>query len=97
MAMTSLSLGEHWEVFIKNEVANGRYDSASEVVQDALRHMEGRNSRLAALRVHLAEGEAQALEGDFVENYSVDKLLEESTGKDDKTVQDHAEGGSRPA
>jgi len=78
MAMTSLNLGEHWEAFIKNEVANGRYDSASEVVQDALRHMEGRHSRLTALRAHLAEGEAQALEGDFVENYSVDKLLEES-------------------
>lgn len=39
MATTSLSLGEHWEVFIKNEIATGRYGSASEVVRDALRHM----------------------------------------------------------
>ena len=36
MATTSLSLGEHWEVFIKNEISSGRYGSASEVVRDAL-------------------------------------------------------------
>ncbi len=42
MATPSLSLGEHWEVFIKNEIASGRYGSASEVVRDALRGMEER-------------------------------------------------------
>ncbi|MCB1719486.1 MAG: type II toxin-antitoxin system ParD family antitoxin, partial [Candidatus Competibacteraceae bacterium] len=42
MANTSLSLGEHWELFIKNEVASGRYGSASEVVRDALRELEER-------------------------------------------------------
>ena len=78
MATTSLSLGEHWEVFIKNEVASGRYGSVSEVVRDALRHMEDYNSRLATLRAHLAEGEAQALQGDFVQDYSLDSLLAES-------------------
>ena len=77
MATTSLSLGEHWEVFIRDEVASGRYGSASEVVRDALRHLEERNNRLAALRAHLAEGEAQALQGDFVQDYSIDNLLSE--------------------
>jgi antitoxin ParD1/3/4 len=77
MATTSLSLGEHWEVFIKNEIASGRYGSASEVVRDALRHMEDYNSRLAALRAHLAEGEAQADRGEFVDNYSLQSLLAE--------------------
>jgi hypothetical protein len=28
MATTSLSLGEQWEVYIKNEIASGRYGSA---------------------------------------------------------------------
>jgi antitoxin ParD1/3/4 len=77
MATTSLSLGEHWEVFIKNEVASGRYGSASEVVRDALRHMEDYNSRLAALRAHLAEGEAQARRGEFAEDFSMEGLLAE--------------------
>ncbi len=77
MANTSLSLGEHWEVFIKNEVASGRYGSASEVVRDALRHMEEHNSKLAALRAHLAEGEEQARKGKFVKDYSLEGLLTE--------------------
>lgn len=63
MANTSLSLGEHWEIFIKNEINSGRYGSASEVVRDALRHMEERNDKLAALRLHLAEGEAEIAQG----------------------------------
>ena len=77
MATTSLSLGEHWEVFIKKEVASGRYGSASEVIRDALRHMEERNSKLAALRAHLAEGEEQARKGEFVKDYSLEGLLTE--------------------
>ena len=63
MATTSLSLGEHWEVFIKNEVVSGRYGSASEVVRDALRCMEERKSKLDALRAHLSDGARQASNG----------------------------------
>lgn len=77
MATTSLSLGNHWEVFIKNEIASGRYSSASEVVRDALRHMEDRNSKLDALRMHLAEGESQAMKGEFINDFSMDGLLAE--------------------
>lgn len=77
MANTSLSLGEHWEVFIKNEVSSGRYGSASEVVRDALRNMEERKTKLDALRSHLAEGEKQAQRGEFVENFSMDALIQE--------------------
>jgi antitoxin ParD1/3/4 len=60
MATTRLGLGQHWEVFIKNEIASGRYGSVSEVVRDALRNQEDRKSKLEALRLHLGEGEAQA-------------------------------------
>jgi len=75
MATTSLSLGEHWELFIKNEISSGRYGSASEVVRDALRAMEERKSKLEALRTHLAQGAAQAQTGQFVDDFSMDSLI----------------------
>lgn len=75
MATTSLSLGEHWEVFIKNEVASGRYGSASEVVRDALRAMEERKNKLEVLRAHLAQGAKQASTGEFVDDFSMDALI----------------------
>ena len=78
MATTSsLSLGEHWEVFIKNEVASGRCGSASEVVRDALRHMEEHKSKMEALRMHLMRGEEQAKRGESLTAYSADSLLDE--------------------
>ena len=75
MATTSLSLGEHWEVFIKNEISSGRYGSASEVVRDALRAMEERKIKLEALRTHLSEGASQAKNGHFVDDFSMDSLI----------------------
>ena len=56
MATTSLSLGKHWELFIRNEIDSGRYGSASEVVRDALRTLEERKCKLDVLGTHLAEG-----------------------------------------
>ena len=80
MANTSLTLGEHWETFIKNEIASGRYGSASEVVRDALRNLEERKSKLNALRVHLAEGASQAAAGEFIDQ-SLDEMLSEFKGQ----------------
>jgi len=77
MANTSMTLGEHWETFIKNEIASGRYGSASEVIRDALRVLEERKSKLEALRAHLAQGAAQAARGEFVEDYSIEKVISE--------------------
>ncbi|WP_089718977.1 type II toxin-antitoxin system ParD family antitoxin [Candidatus Entotheonella palauensis] len=77
MANTSLSLGKHWETFIKNEVASGRYGSASEVVRDALRTLEERKTKLDVLRAHLAQGAMQAARGEFVEDYSIETIISE--------------------
>lgn len=74
MATTSFSLGNHWEAFIREEVASGRYGSASEVVRDGLRALEERKRRLDALRAHLAEGAGQARRGEFAD-YSLEGLI----------------------
>jgi len=81
MATTSLSLGKHWEAFIKNEVASGRYGSASEVIRDAWRNLEERKRKLNALRAHLAEGEKQAEQGEFVNQSLDDMLMEFKSGQ----------------
>ncbi|PCI85564.1 MAG: type II toxin-antitoxin system ParD family antitoxin [Hyphomicrobiales bacterium] len=76
MASTSLTLGAHWETFIKNEVASGRYGSASEVIRDALRNLEEHKSKLSALRTHLRAGAQQAENQEFVTD-SLDDMLTE--------------------
>ncbi len=83
MATTSLSLGPHWESFIRKQVESGRYGSASEVVRDALRGMEEYNQKREALRAHLDEGRQQALRGEFVKDFSIEKLIEELDQEDE--------------
>ena len=75
MATTSLSLGPHWEGFVREPVASGRYATASEVVRAALRELEARTQELDALRAHLGEGAAQAARGEFVASFDVEEVI----------------------
>ena len=56
MASTSFSLGPYWDDFIKAQVAEGRYGSASEVVREALRRMEEEHKKFLALQAQLQVG-----------------------------------------
>jgi antitoxin ParD1/3/4 len=57
---SSYTLGKHFETFVQAQLASGRYNNASEVVRDALRLMEERERRLAALDAALVRGIADA-------------------------------------
>ncbi len=81
MANTSLTLIDHWEQFIKHEIATDRYGSASEVVRDALRHLEEHQQGLEALRSHLAEGEQQISRGEGIKDFSMDDLIQDLDGE----------------
>ena len=76
MATTSMTLGPHWEGFIKSEIESGRYSTASEVVRAALRQLEDRSKTLEALRDHLAEGADQAARGIHSDDWSVDGIID---------------------
>lgn len=54
---TSVSLDQHFVDFLAAEVDSGRYRNASEVVRAGLRLLEDEETRLAALRSALVEGE----------------------------------------
>jgi antitoxin ParD1/3/4 len=54
---TSITLGDHFNVFVDSQLERGRYGSASEVVRAGLRLLEEHEVRLANLRAALIEGE----------------------------------------
>jgi antitoxin ParD1/3/4 len=69
---TSVSLGVHFEQFIAQQIADGRFGSASEAIRAGLRLLEERETRLAALRQALKEGEKSGRA-----EYSLEGLLAE--------------------
>ena len=54
---TSITLGEHFDGFIAQQIKSGRYGSASEVVRAGLRMLENSENKLETLRRLLKEGE----------------------------------------
>ena len=57
---SSYAIGEHFETFIKAQLASGRYSSASEIIRDALRLLEEREQlrqlQLEKLQQQIQEG-----------------------------------------
>jgi antitoxin ParD1/3/4 len=67
MKTTTVALGPHFEEFIQSSILSGRYNNASEVVRSGLRLLENQEyeTRLAALRTAIEEGEASGDYEDF--------------------------------
>ena len=62
---TSISLGDHFSAFIAQQISQGRYGSASEVVRAGLRQLEEHETQLATLRAALEDGESSGASNSF--------------------------------
>lgn len=69
---TSITLGQHFDTFIAEQLKNGRYSSTSEVVRAGLRLLEESETRLTTLRKLLKEGEDNGFA-----DYSYDSFIDE--------------------
>ena len=56
MKTTSVALVGYFEDFIKTQIAQGRYNNASEVIRAGLRLLEEDESQLMALKSAISEG-----------------------------------------
>ena len=65
MKTTSVALGSYFEDFIKVQIANGRYNNASEVIRAGLRLLEDNESRIVALKAAIKEGLDSGIAEDF--------------------------------
>lgn len=73
---TSITLTHHFEKFIADQVATGRFSSTSEIIREALRIMEIREEKVAALRAAVDAGIAELDQGKGL-NYSSEQLKDE--------------------
>jgi antitoxin ParD1/3/4 len=70
---TSVTLGEHFDGFIAEQISRGRYASVSEAIREGLRLLEEREIKLAALQKAITEG----LESGVAEGFSMANLQNE--------------------
>ncbi|MDT8319298.1 MAG: type II toxin-antitoxin system ParD family antitoxin [Xanthomonadales bacterium] len=73
MKNTSITLGEHFDRYIAEQLASGRYRTASELIRESLRMHEVREIKIAALRTAVDEGLRSGIDDDF----SFDRLNKE--------------------
>ena len=54
---TSVTLGNHFEGFIANKIAEGRFESKSEAVRAGMRLLEEHEQKIELLKIAINEGE----------------------------------------
>lgn len=62
----SVALGDHFEKFVADQVAQGRYNNESEVVRAGLRLLEEHELKIKELRALIDEGDRAYANGDYV-------------------------------
>lgn len=90
MKNTSVALGAHFEQFVAGQVASGRYNSASEVMRDALRLLEEKNAHREAVIAALIEGENSGISDRTPED--IRQAVKDEMRQDGR-IWAHSEGG----
>jgi antitoxin ParD1/3/4 len=62
---TTIALGDYFDKFVEDKVAQGRYESSGDVLRSGLRLLEEQEAKLEALRAALIEGEQSGLATPF--------------------------------
>jgi len=74
---TSVSLGDHFESFLRDKIGSGRYQSASEVIRAGLRLLEEEERKIGALKEALETGEDSGI----IRNFHPRQHLKDLHGK----------------
>ena len=74
----NLTLGAHFDAFIEQQLASGRYADANDVVRDALRLLENRERRADLFDIAIEEGLADADAGRV---HDADAVFDELTAE----------------
>ena len=70
---TSVSLGDHFDQFVKGQLNDGRYKNASEVIRAGLRLLEEEEYKLMALKSAIEAG----IHSGQLEDFDPEQLLKE--------------------
>lgn len=62
---TSISLGDYFDQFVQNRIAQGRFKNVSEVIRAGLRLLEEEESKVIALKNAIQEGIDSGIAYDF--------------------------------
>lgn len=67
-------LGKHFNTFVDEQLASGRYETPNEVIRAGLRLLEDNEKKLLELRVLIEAGDKQIRNGEFADyNYEAMK------------------------
>ncbi|MBS9768078.1 MAG: type II toxin-antitoxin system ParD family antitoxin [Flavobacteriaceae bacterium] len=77
MRNTSISLGDYFDDFVRNQIAVGRYKNVSEVVRAGLRLLEDEECKKMALRQAIQEG----IDSGIAHDFDFEKNLQELKAK----------------
>lgn len=83
---TSVTLGDHYNQFVADQIESGRFETASEVLRAGLRLLEERTEKVSALNAALIAGEESGYK-EFEVGAFLDRAKDRAKGSRDRLDQ----------